>query len=76
MWTAAFWKDAAERAVKTAAQALLSLWLVGDVIFDLFSVDWGAAAGVALGAAVISVLTSVVSAPAGDKGTASLVRHE
>ncbi|WP_222131233.1 holin [Pseudonocardia sp. C8] len=40
-----FWKDAAERALKTAAQALLSIWLVGDVAFDLLSVDWGSRSG-------------------------------
>lgn len=73
MLTALFWKDAFERAVKTAAQALLSLWLVGDVAFNLFTVDWGSALGVAAGAAVISLLTSIASGPVGDRGTASLV---
>lgn len=76
MFTTLFWKDAGERAVKTAAQALLSLWLVGDLAFDLLTVDWGSALGVAAGAAVISVLTSLVSAPAADVGTASLVQHD
>jgi hypothetical protein len=74
MWTAVFWKDAAERALKTAAQALLSLWLVGDVMFSLFAVDWASALSVAAGAAVVSLLTSVVSAPVADRGSASLVR--
>lgn len=74
MLTGRFWADALERAVKTAAQALLSLWLVGDVAFDLFQVDWGGALGVAAGAAVISILTSIASGPVGDPGTASLVR--
>jgi hypothetical protein len=72
MWTTAFWADAGERALKTAAQALLSLWLVGDV-FNVLDVAWGPAFGVAAGAAVVSLLTSIVSAPVGDKGTASLV---
>lgn len=73
MWTAAFWKDAAERAVKTAAQALLSLWLVGDVLFNIFTVDWGSALGVAAGAAVLSLLSSIVSAPVGQPGSASVL---
>lgn len=73
MLAAGFWRDSAERAVKTAAQALLSLWLVGDVAFDLLTVDWGSALGVAAGAAVISLLTSIASGPVGDRGTASLV---
>ncbi|WFG44371.1 holin [Pseudonocardia alni] len=75
LYTAVFWKDAGERAVKTTAQALLSLWLVGGV-FDVLAVDWGSALGVAGGAAVISLLTSVVSAPAADRGTASLVQQD
>lgn len=76
MWTSTFWLDAGERALKTAAQALLSLWLVGDVMFNLLDVSWGPALGVAAGAAVVSLLTSIVSAPVGDKGTASLVRSD
>ncbi|MFC5996969.1 holin [Pseudonocardia hispaniensis] len=73
MLSAAFWVAALERAVKTAAQSLLSLWLVGDVAFNLLSIDWGTAAGVAAGAAVISLLTSIVSAPVRGDGTPSLV---
>lgn len=76
MFTIAFAKDAGERAVKTAAQALLSLWLVGDVAFNVLTVDWPTALGVAAGAAVVSVLMSIVSSAVGDTGTASLVRSE
>lgn len=72
MWTMAFWKDASERALKTAAQALLSLWVVGGA-FNILTVSWGPALGVSLGAAVVSLLTSVVSSSVGDKGTASLI---
>ena len=61
MFTAAFWKDVTERAVKTVAQALIALWLVGGV-FNVLEADWQDALGVALGAGVISVLTSVASA--------------
>lgn len=72
MWTMAFWKDASERSLKTAAQALLSLWVVGGA-FNILTVSWGPALGVSLGAAVVSLLTSVVSSGVGDKGTASLI---
>jgi hypothetical protein len=74
MWTKSFWKDAAERAARTMAQALLALWLVGDVAFNVLNASWGQAFGIAAGAAVISLLTSLVSAPVGDSGTASLVK--
>lgn len=76
MFTTLFWKDAGERAIKTAAQALLALWLVGDVAFNVLSVDWANAAGIAGGAAVVSLLTSVASVKAGELGTASLVRRD
>lgn len=61
MFTWTFWRAAFERAVRTVAQTLLALWLVGDVTFDVLSVDWGQALGVSLGAGVLSLLTSVVA---------------
>jgi hypothetical protein len=75
MYTAQFWKDATERAVKTAAQAVI-LFLGADVALDAVSADWPSAASFALGGAVLSYLTSIVSAPMGDKGTASVVHSE
>ena len=59
--------------MKSAAEALLLLW-AGDGLFDLFTVpDWQAVAGVAAGAAVLSLLFSLVSYQAGSRGTASIV---
>lgn len=73
MYTAKFWKDAFERAAKTAAQAVL-LFLGADQLLDAVSADWGSAASFAVGGAVLSLLTSAVSAPLGaDKGSPSLV---
>jgi hypothetical protein len=72
MWTAKFWKDAAERAVKSAAQGGLTYFL-GDQVFNAWHARWGAAGGIALGAAVLSVLTSLVSSKVGDSESASLL---
>ncbi len=72
MFTKTFWKQALERALKSAAQSLVILWGVDQ--FSAFSVDWGYAGGIALGAAVLSLLTSMVSLPAGDTGSPSLVK--
>lgn len=68
MWTRAFWKDTAERAVKTAAQSLAGA-LAGYAIGD----DWKAAVIGAVVTTASSVLTSIASAPFGTPDSASLV---
>ena len=75
MWTAAFWKDAGERAVKTFAQAFLALFGAGAV--DLLSVDWRADLSVSGGAALLSLLTSLASAKVkvGEPDSPSLVKQ-
>ena len=73
LWTAAFWKAAGERAVKTFAQTLAAL-LVADGT-DLLTTDWAARASVAGMAALVSVLTSVASDAATGDGP-SLTKAE
>ena len=72
MWTLAFWKEALERAIKTAAQTLAALWVVGNV-FNVLTVDWSQSLGIALGAMVLSFLTSLGSAGIGPAGSPSMV---
>lgn len=69
-----FWTSTAERAAKTAAQVLVTF--LGADLVDVFAVDWTRAAGVAAGAAVISVLTSVASSNVGEPDSPSLVVGE
>jgi hypothetical protein len=64
-------KDVAERALKTAAQALLASF--GGAAVSLYDINPGTALGVAGGAALLSVLTSLASRQVGDKDSASLV---
>lgn len=59
MFTKDFWVDTFERAIRTACQAALSAGVVGGV--GLFQVDWMNVCGVALVAAIASVLTCVAS---------------
>lgn len=73
MLTAAFWGAALERGVKTVAQVLLSLFVVGEKLFNVYEFDWLSASGIAVGAFVISLLTSLVSAPVSPAGSPSLV---
>lgn len=73
LFTVAFWRDATERAIKTAAQsAILGLGL-GEGL-NLFDVDPMLMLGFAGGGALLSLLTSIASAPIGQKGSASLAR--
>ncbi len=73
MFSTTFLRETGERALKSAAQALLGLWAL-DAGFNVVNADFGMALGIAGGAAVLSVLTSVVSAPFGKSGSASLVQ--
>lgn len=59
MWTLAFWRAAAERAIKTFAQTLAAL-LVADGT-GLLDSAWVARLSVAGMAALVSLLTSVGS---------------
>lgn len=59
MWSIAFWKGAAERAVKTFAQSVLATLGIGAT--GLLHADWLGAVDVGAMAAVLSVLTSLVT---------------
>jgi hypothetical protein len=73
MWTSKFWKETAERAIKSFCQGLLVLW-ASDSAFDIVQVDIKSALGIATGYAVISILTSVVTGGVGpDKDSPSAV---
>jgi hypothetical protein len=54
--TGAFWLETLARSVRTFAQTLLSLIIVG-VGFNAVTFDWGPALGVSAGAVVLCVLT-------------------
>lgn len=71
MWTVSFWKDAAERAIKTGAQVAIAA-VTSAATLD--AIDWKVA-GMTIGTAVVlSLLTSIVSSQVGNKGTASAVK--
>lgn len=65
----AYWLDVAERAAKTAAQALAGVLSGSTLVY----IDWQAAA-VIVGTAVLgSLLTSLASLPVGDSSSASML---
>jgi hypothetical protein len=71
MFTKNFWRQAFERAVKTAAQAALALLTGGAA--GVLDVDWSAVGSVAALAALASVLTSVVTSGVGEPDSPSAV---
>ena len=66
-----FWRQAIERSVKTAAQ--FSLVFLGADAFNIFEMDLVSVGGFELAGAVVSILTSVASAPFSESGTPSVV---
>jgi len=59
MFTKAFWKEAAERAVKTAAQVVLTF--IGLDGAGLLGLNWTVTGTAIAGAAIASFVTSVIS---------------
>lgn len=72
MWTKNFWKQSGERAAKSAAQALLGMWALDG--FNVLHADWPLAGGVAGGAALLSVLSSIVTSGIGQPNDPSAVK--
>lgn len=67
-----FWTGAFDRAIKSFAQALLLLW-GADEGFSILEIQFVPQLGVAAGAAVLSLLTSIISSPVGEKQTTSML---
>lgn len=72
IWTGTFWRQATERAIKTAAQ--VGAALVGVAGLGILDIDWKATASVMGLAVVASFLTSIASSEVGaSKGSPSAV---
>ncbi len=71
MFTIRFWKQAAERAAKTAAQS--AILIMGADQIDIAQANLQRVLAFAVGGAVLSLLTSLASLPLSPRGTPSLV---
>lgn len=67
-----FWAGAAERALKTGAQSLLSLMTIGQAIT---AIDWAQALAITATAVVASLLTSLADPDHADTAVATLGKH-
>lgn len=65
-----FWKDTAERAIKTFAQSFVAVLLAGGT--GLLDVDWVNGLSVAGLALVVSVFTSIGSGTVGDQSASAI----
>lgn len=72
MWTKKFWRAAAERAVKSAVQAVIGLGILDGA--NLLHADWKLVGLTALGGAVLSVASSIVTSGVGQPGDPSAVK--
>lgn len=66
VWSLAFWKATAERAVRTALQTATAMLGVG--VLDVRTIDWIAVASVVSGATLLSVAMSVLTGLAQGSG--------
>ncbi len=67
-----FWRQATERAIKTAAQAVAGMALL-DQPFDIMQADLERGLGIAAGGFLLSYVTSIATAPVGPTDTPSVV---
>lgn len=68
MFTGAFWKDAAERVVSTAAEVALPAFAGAS----LWGIDWRTAAGLTGAAALAALCKALVAGTRGDNESAAL----
>lgn len=71
MFSAAYLKDLAERAVSSFAGGVLTV-LGGDAV-NVWDVDYRMALGVGLGSALVSALKGLVAKSVGDADTAAFL---
>ena len=71
MLTPYFWIGLAERALKSAAQAVVLT--IGAAQFNVLVVDWELIGGAAASAAALSAFTSIASSKVGDPESPSVV---
>jgi hypothetical protein len=73
MWTVVFWKRTLDRAVRSAAQGLITSGLGARA--DLYSWDWKIGLGTAGSMAALSLATSLAGSAVGDPDDPGVVEQ-
>ena len=73
MFSLNFWRQALERAVKSAAQDIGKALILVGAGATIWEVNWQVILGAALLGAVFSLVTSIGSAPFGESDSPSVV---
>ena len=74
MFSLNFWRQAVERAVKTAAQTLAVVFTADQI--SLVTADWKAIGAMVGTAALLSILTSIATSGLGESDSPSAVAIE
>lgn len=72
MFSAGFWKKTVERCIRAAASSALSVQITGTAL-NVRGLDWANVAGIAAGAALVSLLVSIAATQVNDPENPSLV---
>lgn len=72
MWTKKFWLESLDRALKSAVQAPLTMWGIAKVS-TISGLDWKNSLSLAGASFIVSLATSIVSAPIGSSNSPSIL---
>ncbi len=72
--TSTFWMCTGERALKTIAGSIITLW--GTTQSNVLTIDWKTSLGISAAMGLLSVLGSIASLPIGPAKSPSLVHEQ
>jgi len=76
IWSFDYWKDVAERAVATAAQAVVLKIGSDSVAVNALTLNWPELGGFALGGALLAVLKALVVNAATKRGASPIAKSD
>jgi hypothetical protein len=71
IWSWYWWRDALERAFRTALAVLLAAW--GGQWTNIYSLGWDQTWRMVVGVTIITLVFAFVAAPVGQRGSAAVL---